>query len=281
MKVVFIVFSLIFATLLAVFTFTDVILAQALYHESSGYARFIHQAGHVPAYFLLFLALAVLLKYVWLRQRQFKRLLTVGLVIAIVAAIVLFMATVWTYFSSPVFAVSLLTIVMVASAWISALSFPDRNRRYREYATIYAVTFFIVYFLVAVIKFVWVRERFMYVEDPSSIVPWFQSQGWFDNRQEFTSMPSGHMTSAAMMIIFIIAARELRELPRTRVIISLAVGLWLSAVGFGRVVGGYHYPSDLVLSSALVVFTMTLVRFHLASIVAWLKKRLERILEPD
>jgi len=94
-------------------------------------------------------------------------------------------------------------------------------------------------------------------------------------------MPSGHMTSAAMMIIFIIAARELRELPRTRVIISLAVGLWLSAVGFGRVVGGYHYPSDLVLSSALVVFTMTLVRFHLASIVAWLKKRLERILEPD
>ena len=261
------------------FTWLDAPISILLYQEESAFSNFIHQYGHVPSYFVFFLALMILLKYVILRQREFKRLLLVGLIVAIISAVSLFLYTVWSYFERPEWTLVSLTIGMLALSLILTIKFPDHDRRYREYATIYAITFFMVFAVVALVKFFWMRERFMFVEDVSEIPYWFQTLGGIGTDRRYTSMPSGHMKSGAVMLIFIIAATELKEHLITRVFITSALSLWLFLVALGRIIGGYHYASDVLISFMLVVLSMGLVRTYLNPIVDFLKHHLKRIIE--
>ena len=265
--------------ILVSFTWLDVPISILLYQEESAFSNFIHQYGHVPSYFVFFLALLILLKYVILRQREFKRLLLVGLIIAIMGAVTLFLYTVWSYFERPEWTLVSLTIGMLTLSLILTIKFPDRDRRYREYATVYVVTFFVVFAIVALVKFFWMRERFMFVEDVSEIPYWFQTLGGIGTDRRYTSMPSGHMKSGAVMLIFIIAATELKEHLIIRFSITTVLSLWLFLVALGRIIGGYHYASDVLISFMLVVLSMGLVRRYLNPIVNFLKRHLRRIIE--
>ncbi len=279
MKVVFYSLFGLFTALLMLATLFDGAISEMLYVGQTPYTVFIHRFGHMPNYWMLFLAVGVLFKHAILHRHAFKRLTLLMMVLFSLAAVTLFIGTVWRYFDRPGFTVPLVTLVMLVSAAGLAVLFPERNRRYREYALIYVVTFFIAYLIVATLKFVWMRERFMHGVDPMDVGYWFVPEGFFVGGGQFTSFPSGHMTSATMTMVFVVAARELKAGIVVRVVIAATFGAWLGLVALGRLMGGYHYLSDLVVAAIVVVVTMTLVRRWLEPIIRWLETMTRKLMD--
>lgn len=121
--------------------------------------------------------------------------------------------------------------------------------------------------LVQLLKKLWGRLRFddmTAAGQPSAFTPWTQRAG-----AGGSSFPSGHTAAAGVLLVLVLCCR-LYEFARRDVVGWLFAGyLWTLAVGFGRMLAGRHFLSD-VLAAAWIDSLLLLL-------LVLLQPRMERL----
>ncbi len=247
-------FWLMMGLLLVVFTFLDPFVTSLLYNANSVFGSIVHYIAHIPSYTLMLMSVLMVFKYVSTLNIKYKVqwLVLIGLFYFVVGF--MFMVMVrdlygWFFSFIVVLAMMNLTLMVFSrmkDAWVES-GF--------KVAVFYMVSLVLSFFVVYVIKSVWMRERFMSFEDVSMVRYWFEFQG-FSGVYEHNSFPSGHVASAALMLVFWFVGKDFFK---NNTVITFSVALWIVLVSIGRIVDGYHFMTDAVVSVMIVYGVMVLV----------------------
>lgn len=242
---------------LAVFTFTDLQISQAVCHKQL-IARVLEVIGEIPFMVLALSGCAMLIRF---RSRQNKAagiaaLIGMGLLFVLIAAMGGFM--IYNYLSrnmegAPQLLAPVIGAAMAAAGILIAVRVPEENKRE---AVSFAVTALLYFILVLIVmnslKTIWGRMRFREMTDPAAqFTPWYQIcfRGSFSDA--YASFPSGHSMNSAAVILLLLFPRFLPQMKGREKTLRIFVYAWIVLVGSSRVMMGAHFASDVTVGILL------------------------------
>lgn len=244
--------------LLAVFTFTDLQISQAVFTKNL-YGRVFEVIGELPFVFLTTVAACLLFRFRAKPNRGVNILL--GVLSAVLVVLIAYMGGFMTvnYLQDnvghelPGFIAPLIAMALLILAILLVRRVPEERR---HEAITYAVTA-IFYFIAVLIvmnslKSIWGRMRIREMGgDFSQFTPWYviTNRGGFDNR--YASFPSGHTMNSAAVILLTMLPTFLPGIRGKEKYLRTAAYVWILVVGFSRVVMGAHFASDVTVGAML------------------------------
>lgn len=244
--------------LLAVFTFTDLQISQAVFTKNL-YGRVFEVIGELPFVFLATVAACLLFRFRTKPNRGVDLLL--GLLSAALVVLIAYMGGFMTvnYLQDnvghelPGFIAPLIAVVLLAGSILLVKRVPEDRRHEAVTYAITAIFYFIAVLIVMnTLKSIWGRMRIREMGgDYSQFTPWYviTDRGGFDNR--YASFPSGHTMNSAAVILLTMLPTFLPKLKGKEPYLRAAAYVWICIVGFSRVVMGAHFASDVAVGAML------------------------------
>lgn len=257
---------LVWSVLMAIFSFADLSLSQAVYNEAhSLFGLFFENLGEHPAYIVIFAAGNILFstaRYEPLGKKIFIRfvsgfLLTIGGFGAFVIGISRLSDSEGNNY---MLLSLLLTIALtVLTQWLLQLVPRETLKAYNLAAWAGIAIIFSEIILVNVLKIFWGRLRFREMNgDYSQFTRWYMPQGIQHNgvtSEAYKSFPSGHSANGWSMLVWMLfmpVATKWRNL-----MFFLAV-IWGLCTSYSRIVMGAHFATDVLFGAFITICCMLL-----------------------
>lgn len=253
------------AALLALFTFTDLAISEALFTRPV-IARVFEVIGELPFAFFAVFAFALFFRF---RNRQNKAssillgglFSLLGLLFAAMGGFMCqnYLKDNWP--GAPDALAALAAAVLIAAAVLLARCVPKEQARQAVTFAIIAVVYFVAVIVVMnTIKGFWGRMRIREMTDPAvQFTRWYvlTARGGFDNT--YASFPSGHAMNAAGTILLGLLPAFVPKLAGKEKLLKTAAYVWMVVIGTSRVMMGAHFASDVVAGVllSLVLFELT------------------------
>lgn len=260
------VFAVFGAALLAVGGVFDLNVSSELFcgsdHILAGIGAFF---GKLPAYLLLAVAFFILLAYVRNNMDKYNKawaiVLMIGYSLCILVAYVLSVFSALEDITSKAKYIALAVGLLLAIASVSfAMKFTgNRMEELKKWAILTIIAVVVVILLTTIVKYLWGRQRYISViGEKATFTPWYKPNGLTGG----TSFPSGHtaLFGTLYMLIPLMGALGYKGEVFSYILIALTNAL----IGVFRIIGGYHYFSDVVFSmliSFIVCFIVTRVGY--------------------
>lgn len=252
--------------LLAVFTFTDLQISQAVFTKNL-YGRIFEVVGELPFVFLATAAACLLFRFRAKPNRAVSVLL--GILSAALTVLLAWMGGFMTvnYLKDnigrdlPGFLPALIGVVILALAILLTRKVPrERGREAVTYA-ITAVFYFIAVLIVMnALKSIWGRMRMREMTDPlTQFTPWYVINDHTGEFNKYASFPSGHTMNSAAVILLTMLPSFLPSLRGKEKALRIAAYVWIVLVGFSRVVMGAHFASDVTVGAMLSLALFDLI----------------------
>ncbi len=252
-KLMIITYSLL-GLLLVVFSFLDLHVSQALYREGSVIGNLTLVSIYIPVYFLALVSVLVILRPLLISKIPYKALthLILGGMYLLIVMVFIYQVVgesdnwfIWLLISLPVLVLGSVLLVLVIPK--------DDLFNYQKLSVLYLGVFFIMNIGFNAFKFFWVRTRFYHLEDASDFSVWFIPQGFFNYADEYSSMPSGHVGTVALLIGLIFIPLVMDKYKRYLIPVIGVVTFLILFTALGRVIDGKHYVTDTLISMTLVL----------------------------
>lgn len=252
-----IIFVLLTWIILAIiFGIYDLEISKQFVNKDYFLSKIVASFGEFPALFLILIC-----SWIMASQIKFKnKLIDFGffsISFGIGAAIILYLTAIIIYatnLSVETFnkyttiywiLISISNLLMMYLFRTKLKDFSKRNYKIARLTTILSIVSF---FIVQLLKEIWGRVRFNdLMQNFSDFTVWYLPQGITGGH----SFPSGHAMFGWLFlpaILFFINKKEIQKY----IIISFAIILGI-LVAVGRFIGGYHYASDVLFSSGIVL----------------------------
>lgn len=145
--------------------------------------------------------------------------------------------------------------VIILALMMSTKLTPDMVSRLKKWAIMAIIAVGVIVVLTAGIKLMWGRARYMEIlTGDNTFTPWYQPRGLTGG----TSMPSGHTSLAAAMFLLplmFVCMPKMTAYAPTGAALAL---LFVIFVATTRVIGGYHFMSDVVISTIIAYLTISI-----------------------
>lgn len=260
------------AALMALGSFLDFPISQALYNESSLFGIALAAFGEYPAV-LGFAAAGAMLIAGHSREKKLTGILQCvgGAVLAALGTLMAsFMPSIYLTWPKPVVAVIGVACGIAVMALVFRLA---RNAGREELIRVGAALFFVIFaeiVLINIVKIPWGRARMRLVaNDPRAyFMPWWQTGSSLKDTlvaagvagEEFKSFPSGHTGNAAALILILGLLPRLVNRLADKKGLLLCIGFaWTALVAFSRIIMGAHYLTDTVVGFVVSLLVMSLV----------------------
>lgn len=262
---------LVCALALAVFYFTDLPIAQAVYHPNTAFGIFFDVLSPSIAPMVGLFLICTL--YTSGRGRSISQAARITeLVLAAVCAVIAvhqfdhYAKTDLPIWGIGLAAAGLLALMLVLTRWIK----PDRAQL--QQLVISAVVMILtVFLLVQVIKMIWGRRRFFTMDDPlTQFTPWIFPQGG-GTGNTYQSFPSGHTANGCALLLVLLFPRAIPALRRVRPLLVVLVTAWIPMMAFSRMLEGKHFASDVTAGLLLALAVFLLVSSE------WFRTRTEKL----
>lgn len=259
----FIISSAIF---LLIGSFFDLQISKFLYARTTFYPTFIRFTGEMPMiFFSASIAFNLLYRYIKLLfEKNYKNINLSLFVLSIVGFILpAFISAngIPDYFenSSPwlwlIIFSSYLVFSIILSPLFSELDIKELEKFFKFVFSIVLLSMIVMNLM----KNIWTRARFFamfekndYNEFSSWIIPQFRKH----IIDTYKSFPSGHTTSASVILSLLFLPKEFDRKTYTKPLKILAI-IWPLAVALGRILDGAHYLTDV---SFAILFTCLIIK---------------------
>ncbi len=260
------VFAVVSAALLAVGGVFDLAVSREFFCGSDHILALIGAFfGKLPAYLLLATSFFILLAYVRNNMEKYNKawaiVLMIGYSLFIAAAFVLSVYSALEDITSKAKYIALAVgLLLSIGAIVFAMRFTgNRMEELKKWAVLTVIAVASIIVLTTVIKYIWGRQRYIYVIGEKALfTPWYKPNGLTGG----TSFPSGHtaLFGTIYMLIPLMGVLGYKGEIFSYILIALTNAL----IGVFRIIGGYHYLSDVVFSmllSFVVCFIVTRVGY--------------------
>ncbi|MDR1742086.1 MAG: phosphatase PAP2 family protein [Synergistaceae bacterium] len=264
------------AVLLAVGTFFDLPIDEALYDPQSAFGNFFAAAGMVPLWTLLPFATGFLWGTLYAQMSRLKWAWLAALVaLALYGTYVLgwalkgFVGSRHLY-GVPWPALVVLTLVLFAAAVPAGVYL---SRRHPDEALVTAVAGVVAIaggrYILDHIKVIWGRQRFFTMTDPAvQFTPWYQPAPVRAASDSFMSFPSGHSLGAWSTLWLAMFPPLLDAKRAWTQAVAAAAAVFAAALMVSRMVLGMHFLSDVTVGAVIFV--------SLLALTDWLMERYGR-----
>lgn len=243
--------------LLAIFTFTDLQISQALFTKNL-YGRIFEVIGELPFVILTTIAAALLFRF------RCKKNIFVNIILAILSGLLIAMMGFMGGFmtanylgdnlgSVPGFVAPLIGLVVVVVSVLVAYRVEEQYAKEAlRYGAVAVVYFIAVLVVMNTIKTAWGRMRIREMTDPvNEFTRWYviTPRGGFDNK--YASFPSGHTMNSAAVILLTLLPTFMPKLQKKDTMLRVIAYVWILLVGSSRIVMGAHFASDVTVGALL------------------------------
>lgn len=246
------------AILLAVFTFTDLQISQAVFTKNL-YGRIFEVVGELPFVFLATTAACLLFRFRAKPNRAASVLL--GILSAALVVLLAWMGGFMTvnYLEDnigrdlPGLLAPLIGVLILVPAILLTRKVPEERGCEAVTYAITAVFYFIAVLIVMnTLKSIWGRMRMREMTDPlTQFTPWYVISDRAGEFNKYASFPSGHTMNSAAVILLTMLPSFLPSLQGKEKVLRTVAYVWIVLVGFSRVVMGAHFASDVTVGAML------------------------------
>jgi membrane-associated phospholipid phosphatase len=239
----------------------DLDFSKSVVNTESNFGAFIRDFGDIPGFIVIVVALVIF--YVndteWRDQVELKYLLL--LTIIILNLIIYF--RLFRSIMQPVMLVSTGLLISVICVWLIIYKLVSTKSTLEPKVQLWmkvtlAQAIIVPGFFVQIMKTVWGRVRFYDLDSLySNYSPWYQINGINGHR----SFPSGHTAMGWMLLPLLLLIVDLK--PKRKILIYVGVIFWGLLVGWGRIIIGAHYASDVYFSTLLSFIGFIFLRHKL------------------
>ncbi len=240
----------VFVVLLAIFTFTDLSISNALYNPDSTFGWFFESFGELVLSFIGLFSACVLFR------TQTEKVIPMRVLYGVLG---LFNALMAASLNKMYLHLSTVVMVLIMIAYLAIFYFlagfvkESETGLVRKIAKIGILLSLLPILIVTILKMVWGRPRYRSMVDPSSeFTPWYLIQG-FTTDNEFMSFPSGHSANSAVVIWITLLPLWLKKLQPHRHLITAGAFLWIVCVMISRIIMGAHFASDVLMGSMITL----------------------------
>lgn len=244
----------IFVILLAVFSFTDLAISQALFNGESLYGKFFEAFGELPGALVAVFCSAALIvtRNKAVKWKSICSVILFGFLLLSFG----FMAGVMpiNYLGAPMPIAALLAAVFIVAAFFLAKKVdPKQMQSLRRAAIIGILTFVAAIIVINLIKMGWGRMRFRIMDDPAAqFSAWFLPQG-FTTDNEFMSFPSGHSANSAVILWITLIPAFAPRFKNSSILLKIIAFAWTALVMFSRIIMGAHFASDVLMGATISI----------------------------
>jgi membrane-associated phospholipid phosphatase len=253
---------LVFVVLLAVFTFTDWQISEALYNPEAGWANFMEACGQLPGAFLGVLSGSILIRLFQTKKSFIRVLGLIGLGLLTLLSSFGFFADVFgaqvdTEEINMLWVVILAVLVPVVLQLILHRFPREAVGQYQFAAQVgFALVILGGMAVVWLFKIPWGRWTFrdiLEAGNPALFSPWYLPQGINGHHSFF----SGHTAMSFSVIAFVLFAKQGSWLRKVLWGVFLA---WGVVGGLSRIVVGAHFATDVLFGAGEVLLLFRLLQ---------------------
>lgn len=286
------VLSAVFVALIAIGTFFDLQLSQALFFRGSVFGRVLISFGDAPTYLLTALSALVLYRAVGKTNRFYKWLKPVCALLFFGASYLLcwwfvdafFVESALNYLYAAILALFFFGAALFATKRIEKVYFD----RLLIVAAVFLVSTAVAQGLIELLKYLWTRQAYSTLSvangypGNAGYTPWYlpnlgnndETHLVYDGEQQaffYRAFPSGH-TASYLSLLSLSLVPELFDKAQKYKVFFYAVPAALAfLVGFAGIVSGWEYLTDVVFGAVIGTAAVFATKFLLK--ILWRKKR--------
>lgn len=261
-KLIFVT-SFLWVALAVVSIFFDLTISKGLYNSTAVLPKIIENFGEIPGALVGIFALFILGLNWEMKNKKIKILVFLAEVATSTFSIIFILNLILTADNINFNFISLLgEAILLGAILISLIGFymfetklRNFSKRHFLFGKVASITFVISGIFAEVAKRLWGRVRFENLASNfSNFTPWYIPQGITGGH----SFPSGHAYLSAMTItLTILVLYNKRKWKKW--FVGLLTGLFTVFICYERIIGGYHYLSDVVFGAFFTILTLLIV----------------------
>ena len=260
-NILIIYLMLIWTTLTAYFTFTDLQISISVVNQNSGWAIFLENFGESPGLLVLYSGSVIFIA--WYKPGSKLKYYSFSVFVFIATVYLSSRISIVIYHgvtgNNDIIAdyklyIYLIFFILNWSLYtrLKKLNYSVTLKTYSKVSILLGLYGYLM--LVQPVKLLWGRVRFRHIDACySNFTPWFLPNGMNGNQ----SFPSGHAAMAFMILpLLLLVVNKSKNVKISLLILFISWGL---VVGLSRVVIGAHYASDALFGSFIIVIVFLLL----------------------
>ncbi|MBQ3387282.1 MAG: phosphatase PAP2 family protein [Eggerthellaceae bacterium] len=257
-----------YMALMAVFTFTDYSIAQAIYQPGTAFAKVFETIGTIPMPIMGIFACVSF--WLLMDKGSIPKVILKTVLLAMAFMYFFFIGAFSIRDAMPGLFIPALAIygawtvasVFIARRWIAG----DKREIFRKVVCVLLITCVVGVIGEDIIKSIFGRIRFYRLEELGvAFQPWYVIQGAMPFGDRFnSSFPSGHAAKSIMPLALLVLpylTDKLQSKNARRLVVVCCV-IFMLCTWIARMMDGMHYASDVLTGSFIVVLTFLLAKGH-------------------